>query len=47
VDLIEAMTTTGMAAHVAVGYPAHGFPAKLSRLPVEQIAFAETYGQVL
>jgi nitroreductase len=35
------------AAHVAVGYPAHGFPAKLSRLPVEQIAFAETYGEAL
>ncbi len=32
------------AAHVAVGYPARGFPARLSRLPVEQIAFAETYG---
>lgn len=35
------------AAHIAVGYPAHGFPATLSRLPVEQIAFTETYGQVL
>jgi nitroreductase len=35
------------AAHVAVGYPAHGFPARLSRLPVEQIAFAETYGAAL
>jgi nitroreductase len=35
------------AAHVAVGYPAHGFSAKLSRLPVEQIAFAETYGEAL
>ena len=35
------------AAHIAVGYPAYGFPAKLSRLPVEQIAFAETYGEAL
>ncbi len=35
------------AAHIAVGYPARGFPAKLSRLPVEQIAFAETYGEAL
>ena len=35
------------AAHIAVGYPARGFPAKLSRLPVEQVAFAETYGEAL
>ena len=35
------------AAHIAVGYPARGFPSKLSRLPVEQIAFAETYGEAL
>jgi len=35
------------AAHIAVGYPARGFPAKLSRLPVEQIAFGETYGTPL
>jgi nitroreductase len=35
------------AAHIAVGYPARGFPTKLSRLPVEQVAFAETYGEAL
>lgn len=35
------------AAHIAVGYPGRGFPARLSRLPVEQIAFSETYGTAL
>ncbi|MFA1548274.1 nitroreductase family protein [Actinomadura chokoriensis] len=32
------------AAHIAVGYPARGFPAKLTRTPVEEIVFGETYG---
>ncbi|MGV9824665.1 MULTISPECIES: nitroreductase family protein [unclassified Gordonia (in: high G+C Gram-positive bacteria)] len=31
------------AAHVAVGYPREGFPRKLSRSPVEQIAFLNTF----
>lgn len=33
------------AAHIAVGYPAKGFPTKLTRTPVEQIVSAETYGR--
>jgi len=33
------------AAHIAVGYPANGFPRKLTRSPVEETVFAETYGQ--
>jgi nitroreductase len=32
------------AAHIAVGYPAHGFPTKLARLPVQEIAFSNSYG---
>ncbi|GLZ13007.1 hypothetical protein Acsp04_32420 [Actinomadura sp. NBRC 104425] len=32
------------AAHIAVGYPERGFPAKLSRRPVEEIVFDERYG---
>lgn len=32
------------AAHIAVGYPARGFPAKLTRTPVDEIVFDETYG---
>jgi nitroreductase len=35
------------AAHVAIGYPAHGFPRKLSRTPVEDTVFADTYGSPL
>ncbi|NVI92972.1 nitroreductase family protein [Actinomadura sp. BRA 177] len=32
------------AAHIAVGYPARGFPARLNRRPIDEIVFAETYG---
>lgn len=35
------------AAHIAVGYPERGFPAKLSRIPVDEIVFDETYGNPL
>jgi nitroreductase len=31
------------AGHIAIGYPAHGFPTKLTRSPVEEIVFAETF----
>lgn len=32
------------AAHIAVGYPATGFPTKLSRSPVEDIVASELFG---
>ena len=32
---------------VAVGYPATGFPSRLSRLPVRDVVFAESYGASL
>jgi nitroreductase len=32
------------AAHVAVGYPATGFPTKLTRSPVEDIVHLDTFG---
>jgi nitroreductase len=35
------------AAHIAVGYPATGFPTRLSRLPVRDVVFAESYGTSL
>ena len=35
------------AAHLAVGYPAKGFPRKLTRSAVEDIVSSETYGQPL
>lgn len=33
------------AGHIAVGYPARGFPTKLTRSPVEEIVFSETFDQ--
>jgi nitroreductase len=35
------------AAHIAVGYPSRGFPTALSRLPVEEIVFSDSYGTPL
>ncbi|GAA0378576.1 nitroreductase [Acrocarpospora corrugata] len=35
------------AAHIAVGYPAEPFPTRLSRIPVEEIAFSNAYGNPL
>lgn len=31
------------AAHIAVGYPRDGFPRKLTRTPVEEIAFLDSF----
>ena len=35
------------AAHIAVGYPERGFPAKLTRRPVEEIVFDGSFGTPL
>jgi len=35
------------ACHIAVGYPTHPFPTELKRRPVEEIAFAERFGERL
>lgn len=35
------------ACHIAVGYPRYPFPAELKRRPVEEIAFAERFGEPL
>ncbi len=32
------------ACHLVAGYPANGFPTKLRRLPVEELAFVDTFG---
>ncbi|MBH0779423.1 nitroreductase family protein [Nocardia bovistercoris] len=32
------------AAHVVIGYPAEGFPTKLTRSPVHEIVSADTFG---
>jgi hypothetical protein len=33
------------ACHVAVGYPANGFPQRLRRLAVEETTSLDRYGQ--
>jgi nitroreductase len=33
------------AAHIAVGWPEKGFPKKLSRMPVAEMAFVDTFGE--
>lgn len=42
--LLEIPDNFLTAAHVTVGYPAKGFPTKLTRSPVEDIVAAETFG---
>jgi nitroreductase len=45
VELLGIPEGFATAAHLAVGYPAQGFPAKLSRNPVEDIVSLEQFGQ--
>ena len=35
------------AGHIAVGYPENDFPAKLTRMPVAEIVFSETFSKPL
>jgi nitroreductase len=35
------------ACHIVAGYPAKGFPKKLSRRPVEELAYVDTFGTPL
>ncbi len=35
------------AAHIVAGYPARPFPKRLTRLPVEEIAFVESFERPL
>ncbi|HVO54190.1 MAG TPA: nitroreductase family protein [Solirubrobacterales bacterium] len=43
-DLLEIPDEYLTAAHVVAGYPLNGFPAKLTRLPVEETVFVDTFG---
>jgi len=43
-DIPEEMAT---ACHIVAGYPAKGFPKKLSRRPVEEMAYVDTFGNAL
>lgn len=46
-SLLEIPDEYGTAGHIAVGYPERPFPSRLIRAPVEEIAFAETFGRPL
>jgi nitroreductase len=46
-ELLGIPEQLSTACHLAAGYPAKGFPKKLRRLPVEELAFVETYGAAL
>jgi nitroreductase len=43
-ELLEIPDDFLTAAHIAVGWPQRSFPARLNRRPVEEIAFADTFG---
>jgi nitroreductase len=43
-ELLDIPEEFSTACHVVAGYPANRFPKKLTRLPVEEIAFLDTFG---
>lgn len=43
-ELLSIPAEYSTAAHVVAGYPAKPFPKKLTRLPVEELAFVDTFG---
>jgi nitroreductase len=46
-DLLAIPEGVITAAHVALGWPARPFPKRLSRRPLHEMAFLDTYGQAL
>lgn len=46
-ELLDIPEGVGTAAVLAVGHPAKPFPRKLSRLPVEEMVFADSWGNTL
>jgi nitroreductase len=46
-ELLGIPDAFSTACHVVAGYPARGFPRTLNRRPVEELAFAETFGAPL
>lgn len=43
-ELLEIPDEYITACHIAVGYPARGFPTKLNRMPVSEMAFVDSFG---
>jgi nitroreductase len=46
-ELLGIPDELSTACHVVTGYPARPFPRRLNRLPVEKLAFADTFGEPL
>jgi nitroreductase len=46
-ELLAIPEHLSTACHVVAGYPARGFPQRLRRLPVDELAFVDTYGEPL
>lgn len=46
-ELLDIPADYATAAHIVAGYPAKPFPKKLTRLPVEELAFVDSFGQAL
>lgn len=44
-ELLTIPDYVATAALIPLGYPARGFPKKLSRRPIEELVFADTYGE--
>ena len=45
--VLDIPANVGTAAVVTLGWPAKSFPRKLKRRPLSEIAFGETYGEVM
>jgi nitroreductase len=46
-ELLDIPDEYATACHIVAGYPAKDFPKKLSRRPVEELAFVDTFGNSL
>jgi len=46
-ELLDIPEEFATACHIVCGYPAKGFPKKLSRRPVEEMAYVDTFGNAL
>lgn len=46
-ELLEIPDDWATACHVVAGYPAAGFPRRLTRRPVEELAFLDRFGSSL
>jgi nitroreductase len=46
-ELLDIPEEFATACHIVAGYPEKGFPKKLSRRPVEELAYVDTFGESL